>query len=190
MQHSILKNRFRCRFKNSLQRRLCASKFNPHCSNVFICDNLSSTPNLFSGSMYAMNFRIGVSDEKINGSFMPASCHLTNRSKLELAACSHSQALSGDKRRFSYGIMFKILCKQNCWLVNEEASLLTRVASSLFRKVYNKFIALQSLWPHTIMWRILFTTQPNSNAAGSQLKHSSWKCCACGTKLPAFRTAK
>lgn len=93
-------------------------EFHSHCSNVFICDNLSSTANLFSGSMYAMNFRIGVSDEKISGSFMPASSHLTKRSKLELAACSHSQAFNGDKRRFSYG--FECALQLKNWQLRKE----------------------------------------------------------------------
>lgn len=51
-------------------------------------------------------------------------------------------------------------------------------------------MALQSLWPHTIIWRISLTTHPSSSAAGSQLKYSSWKCWAWGIRLPAFRTKK
>lgn len=49
-------------------------------------------------------------------------------------------------------------------------------------------MALQSLWPQTIICRMSLMTQPSSRAAGSQLKYSSWKWWEWGIRLPALRT--
>lgn len=66
--------------------------------------------------------------------------------------------------------------------------ILALLDSSLLFSLYNKFIALQSLCPHTIICLILFTIQPSSSAAGSQLVISSAKYWEWGITFPAFRT--
>jgi hypothetical protein len=50
-------------------------------------------------------------------------------------------------------------------------------------------LTLQSECPQTITCLISFTIHPSSNAAGSVVVASSRKCCECGIKLPALRTA-
>lgn len=80
---------------------------------------------------------------------------------------------------------------QLCERKNKEINKIhTFDANSSSRRAYNKFIALQSLWPQTIMCLISFTTQPSSKAAGSHIVNSSTKCCEWGIMLPAFLTGK
>lgn len=74
--------------------------------------------------------------------------------------------------------------------INIMTYLLTWDANSLSCNLYNKFIALQSLWPQTIMCLMSFTIQPNSKAAGSFVVNSSKKCCEWGMRFPAFLTGK
>lgn len=50
------------------------------------------------------------------------------------------------------------------------------------------YFTLQSECPQTIICRMSFTTQPNSNAAGSLVVGSSRKCWECGIIFPALRT--
>lgn len=71
-----------------------------------------------------------------------------------------------------------------------DVSVLTNEENSASCNLCSKFIALQSLCPHTITCFMSFTMQPNSNAAGSLVVSSSMKCWECGMTLPAFRTRK
>lgn len=160
-----------------------------NCCNVLIWESLSSIANSFSGSMYATNLRWGVSEENDNGFSVPSSRHFKNRSKLDVA-CVQSHDRSGDIRRLSCREIQRL---SHAWSSAHPDQIrsdypLTVEANSGSRNWYRRFMALQSLCPQTTTWRMSFTIHPNSRAAGSQLKYSSWKWWEFGITFPAFRT--
>lgn len=157
---------------------------------VGTCDSLSSMQNLFSGSIYATNFLCGVSPVKSIG-FVKSLFMSRNLSKL-VWPCVHNQDFNGDILLCSWNVSQKTIHAVDIVILTKVFSKMhtihTMLDSSLLLSLYKRFIALQSLWPHTIMCLMSLMMQPSSSAAGSQLVISSTKYCEWGMTFPAFLT--